>query len=242
MTIFVDRRIGSGDMTARFSPGVAVTTTLPFGDCAFIGQGPDGAPLRIGVEIKTISDACASIRSGRFAGHQLPGLLRDYDRIYVVLEGVYRAGPEGTLQLHRGSGWSTAEWGGCAWMYSELDGWINTVSEMAGVRVKRTSARPETTAVIYGLYHWWTSKDYEQHRSHIGFDESSRPALLVKPSLVRRIASQLPGIGWQRSGKVAARYKSAYNMVNSDEKSWREIDGVGKVIAGRVYNELRREE
>ncbi len=238
--ILVDRRVGSGDLAMLFPRGLANVTTLDFGDCAFLGNGPGGAPVKVGIEVKALGDAAGSIRSGRFAGHQLPGLVANYDKVYVILEGMYRPGPEGELETYKRGQWVTGEWGHTAWMYNELDGWINSINIVAGVTVKRTMSRKETAAVIYGLYHWWTSKSYEKHRSHVGFDESGRPALL-KPGLVRRVAAELPLIGWDRSSDVAMKFPSVLAMVLADEKDWLSIKGIGKIIARKVVAAIRGE-
>ena len=231
--ILVDRRVGSGDLIELLPQGSASLDTLQYGDCAFLGIGPGGRPVRVGIELKALGDAASSIRSGRFAGHQLPGLLRDYDKVYVVLEGLFRPGPEGELQTFRRGQWGTAEWGHTAWMYSELDGWTTTIATVAGVIVKRTSSRRETAAVVYGLHQWWNSKKYEQHRSHVGFDESGRPSLMA-PGLVRRVAAQLPGIGWGRSGPVADKFRTVLDLATASTKDWLEIEGIGKTLATRA--------
>lgn len=236
--ILVDKRVGSGDLINVFTRGSAQLTTLEYGDCAFLGIGPEGVPVRVGIEIKALGDAAQSIRSGRFAGHQLPGLLAQYDRVYVVLEGAYRPGPEGELETFTKGHWQTGSWGGCGWMYNELDGWINTVSIIAGVTVKRTMSRRETAAVISGLHYWWTNKSYEKHRSHVGFDESGRPTLL-KPGLVRRVAAELPLVGWERSSAVADEFASVLAMALADESAWLKIKGIGKVIAHKVVEAIR---
>src|SRR5258708_669111 len=62
---------------------------LKFGDFSFFGKGPDG-PIAIGIELKTVNDFVSSMLSGRLAGHQIPGLLENYQRAYVVIEGVCR--------------------------------------------------------------------------------------------------------------------------------------------------------
>jgi ERCC4-type nuclease len=236
--ILVDKRVGSGDLINVLPSGSCTLTTLDYGDCAFLGIGPEGAPVRVGIEIKALGDAAQSIRSGRFAGHQLPGLLAIYDRVYVVLEGAYRPGPEGELETYQRGHWQTGAWGGCGWMYNELDGWINSINIVAGVTVKRTMSRRETAAVIHGLHHWWTSKSFEKHRSHVGFDESGRPTLM-KPGLVRRVAAELPLIGWERSSAVAEEFPSVLALALADEVAWLKIKGIGKVIAHKVVSAIR---
>ena len=125
--------------------------------------------------------------------------------------------------------------------YNELDGWINTITNVAGVVVKRSASRKETATLILDLYRWWNEKTFESHRSHLGFDESSKPTL-YKPSFLRRVAAEFPGIGWEKSGDVALRFGTLWNMVNADEKIWTSIKGVGKVLAKRAYDLIRNGE
>jgi len=238
--IMVDRRIGSGDLVNYLPKSSAALDTLKFGDAAFIGYGPKHTPVRVGIEIKALGDACSSIRSGRFAGHQLPGLLTDYDKIYVIVEGQFRIGPEGQLQTPRHGSWRTAQFGYDAWMYNELDNWMNTISAVSGIMIKRTMNRKESAAVILNLYKWWTVKGFEKHRSHVGFDTSGRPTL-CKPGLVRRVAAQFPGIGWEKSAAVAKHFKTVHDMVHSKPEDWQQIKGIGKVIATRTVASLRGE-
>src|SRR5260370_42363568 len=74
---------------------------LDFGDYAFDGYGPRGVVL-VGVERKRIDDIVNSIHSGRFAGHQLPGLIETFDYSYLVIEGMFRRGDDGELTTPRG--------------------------------------------------------------------------------------------------------------------------------------------
>ena len=62
--------------------------------------------------------------------------------------------------------------------------------------------------------------------------------LLQQPSLMRRVAKELPGIGWERSLVVEAKWDSVRDMVNAPVEEWLELDGIGKGIASRVQEEL----
>lgn len=80
-----------------------VVKHLPFGDAAFIGQGPEGRPVSVGVEIKAVSDLIQCMVDDRFVGHQLPGLRNTYEQTYLVIEGPYRPGADGVLEVLDGS-------------------------------------------------------------------------------------------------------------------------------------------
>jgi len=62
--------------------------------------------------------------------------------------------------------------------------------------------------------------------------------LLKPPSLVRRVAKELPGIGWERSLLVEETFDSVRTMVNAPLEQWLEIEGIGKGIATKVQEEL----
>src|SRR3954466_6367631 len=89
-TVLVDDRIGSGNMVGllRHWSVPVDCVRLDFGDAAFIGNGPDG-PTRIGIEIKAVKDAVSCMVDGRFASQQLPGLVSEYDKVWMLVEGPY---------------------------------------------------------------------------------------------------------------------------------------------------------
>lgn len=249
--IMIDRRVGSCDLIDLLPKELCTIDSLQFGDIAFLGQGPGGIPVKVGIELKALGDCLSSIRSGRFAGTQLPGLLQWYDKVYVVIEGQYRPGADGILEGFMYGKWRPAPFtngkgnynsrGTQPWLYSELEGWINTITNVAGVVVKRSGSRKETAALVLNLYRWWTEKTFEQHRSHVGFDESQKPTL-YKPSFIRRVAAEFPGIGWEKSSEVALKFGTLWNLVQADEKIWASITGIGKTLAKRAFELIRNGE
>src|ERR1035437_4551441 len=106
--ILVDRRIGSNDLLAPLKAAdfEAQLVELEFGDIAFEGKGPNGTTLNIGVELKVLGDLVNSLRTGRLAGHQLPGLLKTYDHAWLLMEGQWRANAFGQVAaLRRRGAW-----------------------------------------------------------------------------------------------------------------------------------------
>jgi ERCC4-type nuclease len=91
--ITIDRRTGSGELLPLFPKGVAELGCLEYGDFAWIGKGPEGLPLAIGVERKQIHDLVNSMASGRLQAHQLPGMINTYKISYLVIEGIWRPCP-----------------------------------------------------------------------------------------------------------------------------------------------------
>ena len=58
------------------------------------------------------------------------------------------------------------------------------------------------------------------------------------PNLVRRVAAQLEGIGWEKSAAVATRFATVLDMVVATEKEWQAVPGVGKTLAARAVQQL----
>lgn len=244
--IIVDDRAGSNRYPALLQAvGLKVTLgRLEYGDFSFMGHGPGGAPVTIGIEHKRLDDLLQSITTGRFAGHQLPGLVQSYDHAYLVVEALCRPCPDsGVLQVRSGARWVDQSRGGRGWMYRDIEQWVHTVELKGGVFVKRTSTQDETARLVQALYSWW-NRGWDDHRSHLAISQAHSinrnrdAALLRKPSLVRRVANELDGVGWERSAAVAAHFPSVFDMVMADPKEWTKIPGIGKVTATRVVQSL----
>ncbi len=236
MEILVDDRAGSKEM-ARHIKGSKLCR-LPFGDISFMGRGPDERPIPVGVEVKSLLDVLKCVCDGRFAAHQLPGMLSSFEVLYLVIHGVYRPDYRtGELVVPRKikgkTIWTPAHIGSRCFMYRELDAWIMSIELRAGVHVRRTGSAVETAFVVKDLAGWW-DKDWDKHRSHLALHDPPEGELIRKPSLVRRVAAQLPGIGWKRSGAAAEYFGSVISMINAGVGDWFNIDGVGKITADKV--------
>jgi ERCC4-type nuclease len=226
--ILLDPRAGSADyeplLRALGAPVEMVT--LEFGDVAFYGSG-----YAVGVELKRLNDLLNCIVTGRFSGHQLPGLALHYAEAWLIVEGYWRPNPQdGVLETRRGRDWVPVKLGARTWMYRDLDNFLTTVEVKGGVRVKRTANPDETARAIYGLYAWWL--DYDGHRSHLALNRAGRDvALFTRPTFVRRVAAELPGVGFEKSGMIAGAFPTVRALMGADEKRLRTLPGIGKALA-----------
>lgn len=234
--IRVDDRVGSKDLVDYMPKGAAQIVRLPYGDAEFTTE----AGLLIGFEVKTLGDLLNCISTGRFGGRQLPGMTCRYSVAYLLIEGPFRAADDGVLVIPRRGGWVPVELAGRRYMWSDLERWITTIEVYAGLRVRRTRDRAETAAMVYQKWLWWGKGDHHAHRV---FDESlAGPMPLREPSVMRYIASRLPGIGWVKSQAVERKFRSPLEMAMAPEGVWREIDGVGPKLAKQIVSVLRGEQ
>jgi ERCC4-type nuclease len=120
-----------------------------------------------------------------------------------------------------------------------MEGFLTSMEMCFPVHVRRSFDRAESAAIIRGLHHWFTDKTFEEHRSGCAFDYSGEP-VLHRPTLLRRIAAQLKGIGWKRSQAVERHFSSVPDMILAPEEEWRRIPGVGKTIAKDVVADIWR--
>lgn len=252
MTILLDPRVGSGELLRHFKAfDVPVELTpLEFGDVAFSGSGPNGVAL-IGIERKILPDLVSSMRSKRLSGHQLPGLMSSYDYVCLVVEGVWRCGSGGEVEWLWGRDWRPVKVGNKFILYRELDHYLSSLEHICGVTVQQTQDEMRTVAWIVSRYHWWNDKDWSQHHSH---EQIYSPELSQnsngrghKPSFryrtvgaVEQVAARFPGVD-RKAWAFGKEFKSVVEMVNAERVRLMEVDGVGKVMAERIYRWVRGE-
>jgi ERCC4-type nuclease len=238
MSILVDERVGSREFLPLFPPGEARITKLEYGDFSFMGNGPGGMPVAVGVERKKIRELAGDLATHRFTGHQLPGLLSSYFMVYLVVEGQWGADESGRLVGGHGHWQRPVECGNRLFMASEIDKFLTTLDTLVGVRIRISKSQMETVRVIQGLYSWWNGKEWEEHHSHLAMPP--HPVLLRRPTLMRAIAACFPNIGWKKSGEVEEYFNgSIKRMMEANEKEWGNIPGVGKKIAKEIVESLR---
>jgi ERCC4-type nuclease len=257
--ILIDSRIGSKELLPYFKPfGVQVELTeLEFGDLCWDGNGPSNSSVMIGVERKTIHDLISSMRSKRLSGKQLPGLLRTYDYVYLVVEGITRVGEQGQMEIWLRKGWvplrvgsypqrdptSAPRMGSGTILYTEIDHYLSTLTHLCGVSVISTSNPTQTVAWAVSRYKWWSDKRWEQHHAHKEIyappPEQRGRRMFSQVSLVGKMAAQITGVD-RKAFDVEKKFKSVREMVNAEVKEWEKIKGVGKKLAESIDRQFGR--
>lgn len=250
--LLIDNRIGSKDLLSPLQrAGVPCELQhLEFADFAFLGRGPKGADIYIGVELKETGDLIASLQSARFSGHQLPGLQSAYDRVWLLTEGIWRASEDGVLEELRG-GWRSFSHGRRRIMAADLDAWILSQVIRGGVNHWHTGTRRDTIRFLATLYTWWTHKSFEEHRSHeaIYLPPPDR-AMLTEPSTFLKMVSCLPRVGWDKARKLEAfciaqclalgwgEDKALDVLMRVTARELQTIDGIGPTVSTTIVQTL----
>lgn len=242
--ITIDPRIGSIDLQSPLESCGMLTEVQPmdYGDFCFVGNGPTG-PCLVGVERKRLRDMLGSMRSGRFSGHQLPGLLTTYEFVYLFVEGRFCSNATGILcEPRRGSGIQPVVLGTSMFDYSELDNYLCSIELQTNIRIRRTHSAEDTAIQISDLYRWFNNKTWDDHRAHVQF-HTPAPMLSVpgRMGFKRRVAKELPKIGWEKSRDIAAHFLSVQAMANAEKSVWMDIPGIGKTLAAKIMAAWRGE-
>lgn len=223
--IILDWREGSADLLPHFLPGTAQLSEHDMEtDASFLGDGPGGKTVRIGVEVKQLSDVLKCIQDGRFAGEQLPSLVK-FTSYWLVIIGLFKTDERtGMLIQRRGKDWREVQFGKRRFMGSDLEHWLMTMEMKAGVRYRHVTSNRQAAMFIYSLYRWWNDKGWDGHNSHLQLhDTSPEVGLIKKASLKRNIAKEIPHIGWQRSAAAEDYFDSIKDMINATAMRWADM-------------------
>lgn len=197
------------------------------------------------IERKKIGDLAACINDGRFLFQMQNCKEAGADYLCLVLEGRYRRNPDdGLLEIpvwgfnSRGNHaeiWKPVQ---PTMMHSRFTQYLLELQRDTGIIVVHTENVRGTADTILALYQNFQTPQNEHKSLNRIFKPPTPSVQLVRPSLVRRIASELPGIGWQRSGVVAEHFQSVRAMIDADWKEWSSLDGIGKKTAQKVLKSL----
>lgn len=209
---------------------------LEFGDVSFPGRGPDGEVL-VGIELKTVGGLITDMHTGRFAGHQVPGMQKQYAYRYLLLEGAMRPASDGMLEVPKGAQhwWSPSP----RIMYTDFLKFVEDVDLRAGFHIRRAWNRMDTLYTVAAIYQSW-QKDWRAHRALKQFNESPGGVVLfAPPTLTRLWAHDLPGIGWDRSEAAEKVFGTPLALAQATKGDWESVPGIGKTIAWRVWAAIR---
>jgi len=217
----------------------AIPVPLEFADVAFWGNSGEEEALRICVERKRLNDMSSCIRDGRYLFQAQRAKEAGFDVLILALEG--RVKPSFADGQVLTPGWDH-ELGRKGWIplipsvqYSRWCQFLFELSYFAGIQVVRSDDVRETAIIIKALWVNFQQPPDKHNSLHQIFKPSAAGAIsLIQPSLLKRMAFELEGIGWERAGAVAKHFKSVAEMVDADVGQWQMIDGIGKLTAKKA--------
>lgn len=197
--ILVDTRAGSKELIEPLEArGLPVDpVTLEFGDVAFEGRGEHGKAVFVGIEYKKLSELVQAMNDGRFAGHQLPGMVQTYDYRYLLVEGELLINPlDGRLARRAGVGRTRPLQGapGIAEFHKRLLTYTHRGATIPILVPNRKAA----VLWLEAAYHFWTDSDLDGHKSHIALYNRDLDSRLQRPKTdFRTIVGAWPHVGPQ---------------------------------------------
>lgn len=210
---------------------------LVYGDFAFEGNGPKG-PILIGVERKTLHDMLMCIDTAHYSGKQLVGMKKMYGYSFLLLEGVWRP--------HDSEGWlmesvNDSQFFYCKQtstrvLYSKLRRYLISVG-LAGVQVIYSRDMRQTGYDLCELFHYF-QKSWNKHTSLIEMHKLNIAQLSGKPSVTRRWAESLEGIGSTHGMDAERVFKRPIDLAQATEREWLRIPGIGPKTARKIVREI----
>lgn len=236
--LLVDGRAGSKELIEPLRElGLPVTrTTLDYGDVAFTGKGRKGKPVDIGIEFKTLNETIGSIRDGRLAGHQLPGLSPfteqpTFDYAWLLIEGHWSHDRQGLVSAYSKY---KREWAPVPGKMnaSEYEGHLLTYCLNAGVFVRETSSRRDTLRWLCRLYRWWTDKAMDGHKGHMAMH---KPTTFIPLNDRRQAMTRWPGVGVRVSLAAERAFGSVANAAAANARQWAALEVPEKNGKSRMF-------
>ena len=236
---------------------LAIPYELKCGDINHQGYWVNGELVWIWGERKHLGDlvTCA-LDSGRLLRQVQEAHQAGFKFLYLIIEAVYRESPTtGLLETRRGKLWkeyhiNPTNSKSATVPYNRIRGYLNQLRYYLGVHVYHTASVRETALTIMSIYGMFQIPP-EEHNTLKQFTSSPEPvgSFLHKPSLLRRLAKELPGIGWDRSKDLEDELKTARELcrviaddTDADRVRLLGIDGIGKKTVDSIQQALDKEE
>lgn len=230
--LFVDPREGSKELAKplRLRGLEIVDDEQIDADIEFEGRGESGELVKIGIEVKKLSDLIASLRTQRLQGVQLPrmrgaqeGAKPKYDFAYLLVlydELVYDA--RGTLMRRAGrrqfrpiAGHMTV---------SEMFKRVNVLHLQGGLNPMWCRSQRDAIRWIEALYHTWTDVDLDKHKSHLGI-YNPPPLVPLSKFQTHLLGGHYPGVGKVVAAAAEKRFKGSMKAaVNATVTDWAALE------------------
>ena len=229
--------------------GLGIPYPLPYGDVVFVGLWENSQAVRVLIERKRILDFVNSILGGHHLKQVQAAAAVGYDFQWLVVEGHYRPGPQtGLTELYWGGRWlplSEIRTGAGRipdLEYRRLDDYLNQCELYLGIHCKTSRNVSETARQVLDLYYLFQKPPDEHTTLKRLYQQTTTPnvaesghGFLMPPTLLEKVAMQLPSVGWEKGKAIAAELGTLARFCqvvsDGDVKALMKVSGVGKKIA-----------
>lgn len=224
------------------------------GDFVFAGNGPDGASVMVGIELKCISDFVQSAVSGdRLGTFQLPNMANVYQELYLILLGSVGIDESQNLtELRELSFPGTHAWkpvrmgqteaGTPRLMpHSRFIGQLHSLAVGYNLKVFVVPDRKALAHTLYSLWAFW-QKPYESHtftKDRALKSPSRNHAVGGSSNVYWFLSKRIYGMGKDRARAIADAYPTFDKLLAASIKDLQGVQGVGKSLAVKIWNGLR---
>lgn len=235
--IYITTAPNDAELMPYFPPGTAQFYPLYYGDAACVGAPVNGTGTLWSGERKKLGDMLSCIRSGRHIEQVRRAYQAGWNKqtLIVQLDQPIRKGIGGLLEVRQGKSWVAHNSTGREFSYNEFADYLNEIYWLGGVQVIMTRSTKQSAEAIYDV-HRVLSKPPEAHHILDQFYSAPIPrvSLLGVPSLIRRMSKELPGIGWELSERVEAKFGTVREMAAGSDDAWLDIEGIGQRTLDRI--------
>ena len=242
---------------------------LPYGDAIFDAywegaEGADAEVILVLIERKRVLDFINSVTGGHHLKQVQSAHRAGFRFQWLIVEGLMRRCPDTGLTQT----WWSGKWRNLSEMqvrqgripdldYSRVEDYWNQMDVYMGVRCRTTANVSETAQVIRDLYRLFQKPPENHHTlsnlyqrtldsaNGTGGTGGTGGQYLIPPTLLERVAMQLPGVGWER-GKAMARELGTFARLcevvkDGDVKALMAVPGIGRGIAKRILETAEKE-
>ena len=231
--IYVTTAPNDKDLLTYLGP-MAVGAPIPYGDVLFQSK-PDEETNKseywICGERKKAMDLINCISDGRHIKQVRDAIGAGFEYYFLIVECIQRQGQDGLFEYRTGNNWTRT-----SMSWSRVQGYLHQLHYLMGVQVLFSPSARATSETVKALFQFF-QQGFDEHSSLKKF-YSPQPALLLNPSLIRSVANQLPGVGWERSIAIEGHFGSIRDMINADEDEWMKIPGIGKGLSKSITEAL----
>lgn len=242
-----DRRRFSPKFLSRFN-GLAVPVDIPYGDAQFLGRDPEvtvicefTAPVNLAESVVHSGRILEQVRQAKaVCSHYFLMVWGDtdcdedgrycvrwYDREQrrTVLRPVVIREPKSNRVVAG------------PWQYQAVDNFLNSLSILCGVYVKKARDEAEMVRQTIDLFHWF-SKRMDEHTTRLETAFYTPSFYPVDIPLSVRIAKEFKGFGSDKAHSLGRRFPTAVDLINASEDELLG-PGVGKTLAASFYQQAR---